>query len=125
MTIDPYLTLNTLWNTPFAMARYHSDPTSLAEIGTRLALTRQALGFTQATMDKMMGSTSAGQAWENYEAGRRRISINHALALCRACQLTLPWIYQGQMNDLPPHIRDEILRLMPRGGGRGQQTSRK
>lgn len=105
------------------MARSRPDPFSLPEIGARLALTRAALGYTQATMDKMMGGTSAGQAWENYEAGRRRISINHAEALCRACQLTLSWIYQGEINGLPPHIRDEILRLMPRGGG--QTTSRK
>lgn len=98
------------------MVRRHPDPTSLPEIGARLALTRQALGFTQATMSKLMGSVTAGQAWENYEAGRRRISLDHALELCRTCQLTLPWIYQGQMNDLPPHIRDAILRLMPPGG---------
>ena len=33
------------------------DPTSLLEIGARLAVTRKALGLTQAEMDRMMGST--------------------------------------------------------------------
>jgi transcriptional regulator with XRE-family HTH domain len=98
------------------MASRSLDPTSLPAIGARLKLTRQALGFTQATMSKLMGSSTAGQAWENYEAGRRRISVTHAMELCRTCQLTLPWIYQGQMHDLPPHIREEILRRMPPGG---------
>jgi hypothetical protein len=31
------------------------DPTSLLEIGARLAVTRKALGLTQAEMDRMMG----------------------------------------------------------------------
>ena len=87
------------------MARRTPDPTSQSEIGARLAVTRQALGYTQAMMSKLMGSATAGQAWENYEAGRRRISINHALKLCQTCRLTLPWIYQGQMTDLPPDRR--------------------
>src|SRR3954466_16181927 len=32
------------------------DPTSLLEIGARLAVTRKALGLTQAEMDRRMGS---------------------------------------------------------------------
>jgi len=87
------------------------DPTSLAEIGARLALTRRALGYTQDTMARMMGSTTAGSAFQNYEAGRRRISLDHALKLCRTCQLTLPWIYQGQIDDLPAHLRDRIRQM--------------
>ena len=65
------------------MQRRNIDPTSLAEIGARLKISRLALGKTQAEMAADMGSSTSGQAWENYEAGRRRISIDHALALSR------------------------------------------
>jgi transcriptional regulator with XRE-family HTH domain len=95
------------------MARQKPDPSSLSEIGARLGLTRKALGYTQAMMSKLMGSATAGQAWENYESGRRRISIDHALTLCRTCGLTLDWIYQGQMHHLPADIRDKIQQELP------------
>lgn len=100
------------------------DPTTATEIGARLKMSRHALGYTQATMARLMGSATAGQAWENYEAGRRRISIDHALMLTRTCRLTLSWIYQGEIDSLPPDIRDKIIRLLPVDVSR-QHTRRK
>lgn len=94
------------------MVRRSADPASLPEMAARLALTRRALGHTQAMMAQLMGSTTAGQAWENYESGRRRISIGHALALCRTCSLTLDWIYQGQLHTLASPVRDRIEELI-------------
>jgi transcriptional regulator with XRE-family HTH domain len=94
------------------MAPRSSDPTSVTEIGTRLALTRRALGLTQVMMARLMGSVGDGQAWENYEAGRRRISIDHAMALTQSCGIPLDWIYQGQMANLPPQLRERIQQLM-------------
>jgi len=99
------------------MSRRSTDPTSIAEIGARLALTRRALGFYQVDMSRLMGAASNGQAWGNYEAGTRRISIDHALMLCRNCGLTLDWIYQGQMVNLPPTLREHIQRLMLEDAG--------
>ena len=96
------------------------DPTSPAEVGARLALSRQALGYTTTTMCRMMGSVSHGSAYTNYEMGRRRISLDHALALHRTCRLSLAWIYEGELDTLPPDIRGKILALME-----SQQTSRK
>ena len=104
------------------MPRRSPEPSSLEEIGARLRITREALGHTQVMMAKLMGSITNGQAWENYENGRRRISIDHALALCQTCRLTLEWIYQGQSHNLPPDLRAEIERLMVR---RDQPTTRK
>ena len=44
------------------------DPTSLLEIGARLAVTRKALGLTQTEMDRRMGSAlTNGQAYNAYE----------------------------------------------------------
>lgn len=95
------------------MARRGTDPTSVVEIGLRLALTRAALGYTQATMARLMGSATAGQAFANYESGLRRISIDHAIRLCQTCGLSMDWIYQGHMHSLPPDLRDTIQKLLP------------
>src|SRR5262245_33763970 len=97
------------------------DHTAPAQVGTRLALTRTALGYTTTTMCRMMGSASHGSAYSNYESGIRRISLDHALELCRRCRLTLAWIYQGELDTLPADIRNKILALLPDG----QHTSRK
>jgi len=105
------------------MPRTPPDPTALEEIGIRLQLTREALGHTQVMMAKLMGSVTNGQAWENYESGRRRISIDHALKLCQTCRLTLEWIYQGQLQGLPPDLRASIEQLMVRR--EGHLTNRK
>jgi transcriptional regulator with XRE-family HTH domain len=81
----------------------------IAEIAERLKLTRLALGYTQGFISTLIGSTtSSGQAWENYESGRRRISLNHALALCQKCGLTLDWIYRGNLQSLPPDLAGKI-----------------
>ena len=85
------------------------DPTSLLEIGARLAVTRKALGLTQAEMDRRMGSAlTDGQTFNFYETGRQRIPTHHALALCRTCNITLDWIYRGQMHSLQPDICAKI-----------------
>lgn len=107
------------------MAYRPSDPTSVTEIGARLHLTRRALGLTQFMMGRLMGATSAGQAWGNFEAGRRQISIQHANALCRNLGLTLEWIYQGQMANLPPPLREKIQRLMLEDAGGSPPTTRR
>ena len=105
------------------MQRRNVDPTSLPEIGARLALTRRALGHTQAKMASLMGSSTSGQAWENYEAGRRRISIDHALALHRTVGLTLPWIYEGELDTLERRLADAVRREMHRLNGGQSPTS--
>src|SRR3954468_8408249 len=53
------------------------DPTSLLEIGARLAVTRKVLGLTQADMDRRMGSAlTNGQTG----TGRQRIPTHHGAA---------------------------------------------
>lgn len=90
------------------MARGIPPPTSLEQIGERLRLTRLALGHTQAIMSQLMGSSTGGQAWQNYEAGIRRISLDHALRLCSRIGLTLEWIYRGNMHSLPSDLGEKI-----------------
>jgi len=87
----------------------------MEEIGRRLLLTRKALGHTQVMMARLMGSTGNGQAWHNYEAGLRRISVDHALELAKH-GVALNWIYQGETTNLPDALLQKIQRLMLEGG---------
>ena len=86
------------------------NPNSRTEIGTRLVLTRKALDYTQTAMAGLMGID--GQTLAAYEAGRRRIPMKQALKLC-PYGIPLDWIYQGQMANLHPHIREKILEQAP------------
>ena len=80
------------------------DPTSLPEIGARLAVTRKALGLTQTEMDRRMGSAlTNGQAYNvtrpaanGFQLITRSRSAAPATSLwigftagrCTACSLT-------------------------------------
>lgn len=79
-----------------AKAGKGTDPSSVEAIGRRLLQTRKVLGLTTTEMCRHMGSTTTGSAYSNYEMGKRRISLDHALALCKL-GLTLDWIYRGQI----------------------------
>ena len=94
------------------MAPRAKDATRMAEHARRLRLTRLAYGYTQAIMSNLMGSATSGQAWENYESGRRRISIDHAMALCQRLGLTLDWFYFGSMRSLPDDVLKKLRRQM-------------
>jgi transcriptional regulator with XRE-family HTH domain len=59
-----------------------------------------------------------------YEAGRRRIPMKQALKLC-PYGIALDWIYQGQMANLHPHIRDKILEQTPNPRTRAERTTPK
>src|SRR5262245_8270660 len=84
------------------------DPTSDEAIAERLHLTRTALGRTTTEMCRLMGSTSGGSAWTNYEMGRRRINLDHAFRLCATCGLDLNWIYMGSKDGLRKELREKI-----------------
>ena len=97
------------------MPRDRVGPKDLQEIAERLRLTRMALGYTQGFISRLVGSTTeSGQAWENYESGRRRISINHAIALCLKCGLSLDWIYLGNLSSLHGNMAAKISEQISR-----------
>ena len=84
-------------------SRRPPDPFTPDQIGLRLRLTRAALGYTQAMMGTLCGAAGVNPAavWANYEAGYRRINIDHAHTLCGRVGVTLPWIYQGNIEASP------------------------
>jgi transcriptional regulator with XRE-family HTH domain len=81
------------------MPKGRYDPTTPAEVGRRLALTRRALEYTTTTMCRLMGSISHGSAYSNYESGIRLIHIQHALKLCSKCRLTLGLDLSGRFQE--------------------------
>ena len=68
-------------------------------IGRRLLLTRQALGIdAQGEFARRAGIGVT--AYNQYEMGRKRPSIENAVALCDAYHLTLDWLYRGDPSGL-------------------------
>jgi transcriptional regulator with XRE-family HTH domain len=87
------------------LARIMADP--IQEIGDRLRLTRESKKLNQATWCKLVGIEQ--QAWNNYERGRKRISIDQALKVCRFAGVTLDWIYRGvPSGSIPLELAIEI-----------------
>lgn len=91
------------------MAKAQKRPTDMSEIAERLRITREASGLKQAAWCRLTGVSAP--AWNNYEAGNRRISIDEALKVCAAVGVTLDWIYRGQAAGLPMNYATEIQRL--------------
>ena len=59
-------------------------------------------------MARLLGTDTS--TWGTYEAGLQRIPAEQALKLS-AYGIPLDWIYQGQVTNLHPHIRDKIREL--------------
>lgn len=74
------------------------EGTTQAAIGRRLALMRQVLGLAQGEFALKAGLKP--NAYNQYEMGKKRPSIEAALALCDAYDLTLDWIYRGEASGL-------------------------
>ena len=76
-------------------------------ISIRLKRTRQAFGLSQAKWCQLVGITPS--AWNNYEYGTNRISIDQALKICRATGISLDWIYRGLRAGLPYELACKLL----------------
>lgn len=88
------------------MARDLPNPYSLGEIAKRLKLLRNALGNTQGTMGALAGVTD--KAWQNYEAGIRRIEIDAVTRLRAALGVTSEWVYYGNLAQLPAELLEKL-----------------
>lgn len=95
-----------------AKNRAMAGPESTEKIGERLRLTRLALGFSkQVEICRALGDEGLAQAWNNWERGRERISVDYALSLCRRFRLSLDWIYLGEDGLLPSKLQKQISDL--------------
>lgn len=84
-------------------------------VGKRLRLTREAMGLSIVAFCRLAGIEA--NAWSNYEAGTRRISLESAIKVCLASGVTLDWIYLGSRAGLPVRIAS-VLGSSPPVDGR-------
>lgn len=84
-------------------------PESVAAIGDRIRLTREAMKLTQAAFARLVRTDP--QAINNWEAARSRISLDQALKVCHATGVGLNWIYRGQISDMPMNLTMAVQKL--------------
>jgi transcriptional regulator with XRE-family HTH domain len=68
------------------------------EIGERLRLLREVVGLDQRSFADRAGL--AQSTYNQYEMGVRRPAIENAIALCEAYNVSLDWIYRGDLGGL-------------------------
>jgi DNA-binding XRE family transcriptional regulator len=78
------------------------EPTSVQDVAERLAITRDAMGWSQAELCRRSGISK--QSWNNAETADERISVDNAIKLCRATHVTLDWVYRGTRALLPANV---------------------
>jgi transcriptional regulator with XRE-family HTH domain len=105
------------------------DPRGLSEVGRRLRYARIASGYpVQAAWCRVTGITAP--AWNNYEAGFRRINVDDAWKVTQVTGVSLDWIYGGLKRGISPDLLERIARLeaedrrMPEADG-GARRNRK
>ena len=89
-----------------------TDPyegTSLDAIGRRLQLVRRVHGMAQNEFCARAGL--ATNTYNQYEKGKKRPSVENAIALCEQYGLTLDWIYRGETAGLRFAMSDAINSL--------------
>lgn len=86
-----------------------TDPTTAAQIGRRLHLTRRVLNLSQTELTER--ARISRTAYVQYEGGSIRPSLETAIALHRTYRLTLDWIYLGDPSGLPYHLAAAIKAL--------------
>jgi DNA-binding XRE family transcriptional regulator len=62
-------------------------------------------------MGRVIGSSTSGQLWSNFESRDQRIGLNSALELCHRTGVTLDWIYRGQWSAEVPFDLAEKIRF--------------
>ena len=86
-----------------------SGDMSLAKISERLRVTREALGYSQASYCRKVGLSKP--AYNQNEKGKTRPSLDNALRICHAFsdhRITLEWIFRGDGSGLNPALHEAI-----------------
>ncbi|QIG92184.1 helix-turn-helix transcriptional regulator [Bradyrhizobium sp. 6(2017)] len=83
--------------------------TELQKLAARLKATRESMGLSQAKFSTLVDVSS--QAWNNYETGFRRISLDQAIKVCDATGVSLDWIYRGVLAGVRHELAMAIQQL--------------
>lgn len=102
------------------MASKTESPESTQAVAERLRLTRESFHMKKAVWCRFVGISPA--AWNNVEGSKHapalnRISLDHALLVCRATGVGLNWIYRGNREDMPIKVAMEIAKLESTASG--------
>lgn len=81
------------------------------EVGLRLQRTREALRVSQADAARLCGTKRA--AWNNYEYGRRILDVEIATKFCNKFNVSLDWLYRGDMASLTVRMAERINDQVP------------
>lgn len=76
------------------------------DVARRLAKTRKALGLEQEVFGREAGLSQP--RYNQYETGRRLLTLAAARALCNRFTLTLDWIYRGDPSGLPYRLAEKL-----------------
>lgn len=75
-------------------------------IGQRLEMTRRVFGLNQQDFAARAGI--AQNTYNQIERGKKRPSVEVAILLCEAYNLTLDWVFRGDPSGLPYGLANEI-----------------
>lgn len=87
--------------------------TSFVDIGRRIKVLREALGFESAALFAAHVGWSPQQL-SNYENGQKRPEVTMAIKLCTRTNVTLDYIYRGEHAGLPLHVANAIQDYLAR-----------
>lgn len=77
-----------------------------ADVARRLALSRRALDLDQQSFGETAGL--AQPRYNQYETGKRLLTLSAAMMLCERHLLTLDWLYRGDPSGLPSRLHERI-----------------
>lgn len=80
-----------------------------ADVGRRLGLVRRALDLNQQEFGGRAGLSQP--QYNQFETGKRRLTIEAALNLCHVYSLTLDYLYRGDPSGLPYRLATTINQL--------------
>ena len=95
------------------MSRVRVDPNTISLIARRLRVLREAVAENQAEFCRRVGISQT--AWNNYERGRARLSINAATKIREALKIPTDWIYFGDtvvLEAVTPRQTIEAIRAV-------------
>ena len=88
------------------MAEGETEGRDKLAVAARLRLTRDALGMKQGEFALAAGIKK--NTYNQFEQGKNLISLEEAYKLVDAHQLTLDWIYLGDLSNLKSKLADAI-----------------
>ena len=86
------------------------EPAMRSETGRRIRLTREALGLSQPELAEAIGLGKT--AWNNYERGRSRPNIEDGIRFSERFNISLDWIYKGDMSSLSYELAKKLKPLL-------------